>query len=125
MGGVIDDATFHPPHLGHPGPGPALAAEAVGLGATGQEGGETGEGLGSQAPGCPRWGAMRSRVWAPWARTCQPLADGRLADAQRLGNRARRPALRLEGPGVAPSSFVPVLHGGFQTGQCPRRVPLG
>ncbi len=54
MGGVIDDAKFHPHHLGHPFPGPHLAAKAIGLGATVQEVGEAGELLGSQSPGGTR-----------------------------------------------------------------------
>lgn len=58
MGGVIDDAKRHPYHLGHPFPGPDLAAETLGLGAPVQEGGEAGAWLGSQSPGCPRWRAM-------------------------------------------------------------------
>jgi hypothetical protein len=113
MGGVRDDATCHPHDLGHPLPGPDLAAEARGLGATMSEVGEAGELRGRQSPGGTRRRAMLSCLWTPFASTFHSLAHGRFADAQRLGHPALRPALLLEGPGLEPSSVFPVPRCGF------------
>ena len=41
MGGVVHDAKFHPHHLDHAFPGPDLATEPIGFGATVQQGGQT------------------------------------------------------------------------------------
>jgi hypothetical protein len=52
MGGVIANAKRHTNHLRHARPGPHLAAEAVGLGATVQQVGQTRQLLGRQPAGC-------------------------------------------------------------------------
>ena len=120
---VVGDAERQPQDRGDSAPRPHLATEAIGLGSPVQEVGEAGELLGSQAPGRARWGAMPQRVWAPVAGPCHPLADGRLADAQRLGNLALRPALLFEMPSLQPSRFFPVLRCGLHPWQCTRSVP--
>jgi hypothetical protein len=125
MGEMVGDAELQPQDLGDSDPRPHLATEAIGLGTPVQEVGKTGELLGSQSPGRASRRAMPQCLWAAIAATCHPLAHGRLADAQRLGNLALRPALLLEVPSLEPSSFFPVLRRGLHPCQCIRSVPLG
>jgi hypothetical protein len=57
MGGVIHHAKHHPDHLRYALPGPHLAAEAVGLGATVQQ-------IGQMRPLIRRQSAGRTGRWA-------------------------------------------------------------
>jgi hypothetical protein len=93
MGGVIEPAKLDTDHLGHALPGPHLAAEAIGLGATVQQAGQTGQLVGSQPAGCARRWLMAQRLWTTHAGSLHPLADRGGADPQGLGNLALRPAL--------------------------------
>jgi hypothetical protein len=75
MGGVIDDANLPTDHLRHALPGPNLATEAIGLGVTVEQVGQTRQLFGSQ-PGRGVPGGSR------WRRACRanPFAgDARLA----------------------------------------------
>ena len=125
MDRVVGNTELQPQDRGDLAPGPHLAAETISLGTLVQEVGKAGELLGSQSPGRASRRAVSQRLWAALAATLYPLAHGRLADAQRLGNLALRPALLLEMPSLEPSSFFPVLGCGLHPYQCTSSVPLG
>jgi hypothetical protein len=110
---VVGDTELQPQNLGDSAPRPHLATETISLGTPAQEVGKTGELLGSQSPGRASRRAVPQCLWAAIAATFYPLAHGRLADTQRLGNLALRPALLLEVPRLEPSSFFPVLRCGL------------
>ncbi len=112
---VVGDAELQLKDRGDSAPRPDLATEAIGLGTPVQKVGEAGKLLGRQASGRARGSVMPQRLWASLTGTFHPLAHGRLADAQRLGNLALRSALLLEVPGLEPSSFLPVLSYRFHT----------
>ena len=93
MGGVGQDATRHPYHLGHALAGPHLAAEAIGLGALLQQGRQAGELRMSEACWGSRGWPMTQRVRPAVPSACHPLTDRPFADAQGGGDLALGPAL--------------------------------
>jgi len=117
MGGVIHNAKRYTDHLCHALPGPHLAAEAVGLGATMQQIGQTRQLVRRQSTGCTgRW-AIAEGLRAVLSSPFQPLADGGSADPQRLGDLMLRPAFLQELPGLHAPRFFPVVRDGVQTSQ--------
>ena len=87
--------------------GPQFSAKAVGGGALMQQGGQAGQLLGRQPPRGPRWWPTPERLGTDGAGPCHPLTDRALADPQRRGKLALRPALLLEVPGLESSGFFP------------------
>jgi hypothetical protein len=57
------------------------------------------------------------RLRAALSGACHPLADGSLADAERLGDLAPGPPLLLEVPGLQPPGFFPVVGCRVHAGQ--------
>jgi hypothetical protein len=109
MGGVINNAKRHTDYFRHPPPGPPLAAEAIGLGATVQQIGPACQLGRRQSAGCTgRW-ARAEDLRAALSSLFQPLADGSGADPQSLGYLVLRPALLQEMPGWQASRFFPVV----------------
>jgi hypothetical protein len=117
MGGVIEHAKLDTDHLGHALPGPHLAAEAIGLGATVQQVRQTGQLVGSQPAGGARRWLMAQRLWAAQAGSLHPLADRSGADPQGRGNLALRPALLFEVPGLQAACFFPIVWDWVHTEQ--------
>jgi hypothetical protein len=108
MGEMVRDATREADHRGDAAPGPELAPEAIGFGASLQQRREVGAWLGGQ-PGRGTWGRpMAQRVRASVAGAFHPLTDSPFADAEGLGDLALGPALLFEVPGLEPSGFSPV-----------------
>jgi hypothetical protein len=110
---VVGHAERQAKDHGDSAPRPHVATETISPGTPVQEVGKTGKLFGSQSPGRASRRAMPQRLWAAIAATFHPLAHGRLADAQRRGNLALRPALLLEVPGLEPPRFFPVLRCGL------------
>ena len=110
MGGVIDNAKCPTDHLRHALPGPHLAAEAIGLGATAQQVGQMRQQVGSQAAGRAGRRAMAEGLRAVLPCPFQPLADGGGADPQGLGNVPLGPTLLPEMPGLQSARFFPVVR---------------
>ncbi|MDQ3830496.1 MAG: hypothetical protein M3361_14580 [Candidatus Tectomicrobia bacterium] len=108
MAGMIPDTKLQGHDGSNSAAGPELPPEAIGFGALVQERGQASELCGRHPPGRPRGWAMTEGIWSPLASTCQPLADGPCADAQRCGDLALPPALLREVPGLETSGFFPV-----------------
>ncbi len=84
MARVVGDATRQPNHRGYPATGPDLPSKAIGFGAAVQEFGQAVQLCDSQATWGTGWRSVTERLRATLAGACQPLADGPLADAERL-----------------------------------------
>jgi hypothetical protein len=106
---MVGDAKLQVDDRGDSATGPHLAAKAVGVGAPVQQLGQTGQLVGGQPAHYPRGWPVVERLRPSLAGTFQPLADGPLADAQRLGDLTLRPAFLVEGPRLKTSCFLPVL----------------
>ena len=109
MGGMIANPERQTNHLRHALPGPDLAAEAVGFGATVQQVGQPRQLLGHH-PVRPGWWPMAQRLRAAHAGSLQPLADGSYADAERFGDVPLPPAFLQELPGLQAACFFPVVR---------------
>jgi hypothetical protein len=102
---------------GNPPAGPDVPPNAIGCGPPGQELGQAGELCGREpARGAGGW-TVAPGIWAPLAGTLHPLTDRAFADAERFGDLALGPALRLEGPGLHASGCFPAVWGGVQAWQ--------
>jgi hypothetical protein len=105
---MIGDAEFQADDGGDARTGPQLSTKAIGDGPSMQQLGQAGELGGRQPPRGPGWRPVTERLGAGFAGPFHPLADGVLADPQRLGNLALRPALLLEVPSLESSGFFPI-----------------
>jgi hypothetical protein len=104
---VRGDTKFHADHGRDPTAGPQFAAKAVGRRAAMHQLWQAGQLLGRQPPRGPGWRPTPERLGTNVAGPCHPLTDSALADPQRLGTLALRPALLREVPGVESSGFFP------------------
>jgi hypothetical protein len=92
---------------GHASARPQRPPEAIDFGALLEQGRPAGELVGGQSPrGAGRWAAAEGFRTARSA-TRHPLTDRALADTQRRGHVARRPALLCEVPSVSASGVFP------------------
>jgi hypothetical protein len=107
---VVGDAKFDPNHDGNPGAGPNCPSKAIGLGALVQEGRQARELLVGEPTSCPGGWMVSEGIGAAVAGASHPLTDSPLADVERFGDLALRPAPVLEAPGLEPSGFFPVVR---------------
>ena len=85
MARVVSDAKLQANHRGDPAPGPDLPSKAIRCDAAGQAVGQAVPRCGSQATWGPGWRSVADSLRAALAGAGEPLADGPLADAERLG----------------------------------------
>jgi hypothetical protein len=109
MDGVVADPKSPANDRCHASAGPELPPEAAGFGAPMRELGQINQLFGGQEAGSTGVPTRLQGLGATLAAMRHPLADGPLADAQRVGDLTLGPALLLEMPGLETACFFPMV----------------
>jgi hypothetical protein len=100
MARMIRNTKFRINDGGHAAARPERPPEAIGFGASLQQGRQAGQLVGGQSPRGTGRGSLAEGFWTTLSATLHPLADRALADAQGRGDLPLGPALLLEVPGL-------------------------